>query len=184
VCEFFPQLFRDGSYYGKTLGVDEFTFEGSIRDGDQVYEEMRSDAFSPAPLGQAYFEKVGGEQEQVVEIYQSIRANQARAFFANLPNGGQVPNLPPGAIVETPALTGGMGIRPILQQPLPTAVAGSLATRYAWVDCVVEAALEASRDKFIQALILDGGVQSTDHAVALADDFLQAHQAYLPGFST
>jgi alpha-galactosidase len=124
VCEFFPQLFREGRYYGKTLGVDEFTFEGTIADGDRVYEEMRADAFSPEPLGEAYFAKVGGEQEQVVEIFQAIRANRAQTFFANLPNTGQVPNLPIGSIVETPAVTGGMGIRPIGQNPLPTAVAG------------------------------------------------------------
>jgi len=68
---------------------------------------------------------------------------------------------------------------PAFAEEAPAAVAGTLATRFAWVETVVEAALERSRDKFIQALILDGAVQSPDTAVALADDLLQAQAAYL-----
>ncbi len=47
------------------------------------------------------------------------------------------------------------------------------------METIVEAALERSREKFIQALILDGAVSSTDQAVALADELLDAHAAYL-----
>jgi alpha-galactosidase len=180
VTEFFPQFFRDGSYYGRTLGVDEFSFEGTIASGDRIYSEMRADALSPTPLGEDYFNKHGGEQEQVVEIIQSIRDNHQVAFFANLPNTGQAPNLPMGAVVETPAVTDGRGIHAIQQAPLPTAAAGALATRFAWVETVTEAALEGSRDKFIQALILDGAVGSPNIATQLADDLISAHRAYLP----
>jgi alpha-galactosidase len=182
VTEFFSQLFRSGEYYGKTLGVDEFSFEGTIADGDQIYEEMRHDALSANPLTEAYFEKLSGEQEQVVEIIRSIRESQNKHIFANLPNVGQVSNLPNGAVVETPAIVGSNGIRAIVQAPLPTAAAGVLATRFAWVDVVVEAALERSRTKFVDALILDGGVKSSDMAAALADDLLDAQQAYLANF--
>jgi len=180
VTEFFPQLFRDGRYYGKTLGIDEFGFEGTIAAGDTIYDEMCTDAFSPTPLTDAYFARHGGEQEQVVEIIQAIRHNQQKVFFANLPNIGQAPNLPRNAVVETPAVTDGRGIHAIQQTPLPTAAAGALATRFAWVETVTEAALEGSREKFVQALILDGGVASPDIAVRLADELIVAQGAYLP----
>jgi alpha-galactosidase len=179
VTEFFPQLFRDGNYYGKKLGVDEFTFEGTIEVGDLIYAEMRKDALAPEPLTEVYFDKHGGEQEQVIDIIRAIRANRPMTFFANLPNQGQAPNLPLGAVVETPAVASGSGIRAVAQQPLPPAAAGTLAGRFAWVEAVVDAALEKSRDKFIQALILDGAVPSPDVAVALADDLLDAQREYL-----
>jgi alpha-galactosidase len=182
VTEFFPQLFRTGAYYGKTLGVDEFSFEGTIASGDRIYDEMKAIALSPEPLSQEFFDKLGGEHEQAIEIIQSIRANRTARFYANLPNRGQVPNLPPGAIVETPAVSDGRGVHAVMQPPLPAAAAGALATRYGWVDTVVEAALERSRDKFIAALILDGGAGSPDQAVQLADELLAAQAAYLPGF--
>jgi alpha-galactosidase len=65
---------------------------------------------------------------------------------------------------------------------LPSGIVGTLATRYQWVETIVEAALERSRDKFIQALILDGAVSSVDQAVALADDLLAAQAAHLPAW--
>jgi alpha-galactosidase len=179
VCEFFPQFFRDGSYYGKTLGVDEFSFEGTIAAGDHIYEDMQQDAFSNSPLDASYFEKLGGEHEQVLEIIQSIRANQKKVYSANLPNTGQVANLPLGAVIEAPAVSDARGLHPLQLPPLSTAIAGTLATRFQWVEATVEAALEGSRDKFIQALILDGAVSSPDMAGALADDLLEAQKAYL-----
>lgn len=182
VTEFFPQLFRDGHYYGKTLGVDEFSFEGTIQVGDQVYAEMRADALDPDLLAEAYFDQHGGEQEQVVDIIQAIHNNQQQVYYANLPNTGQMPNLPIGMVIETPAVTDGRGIHAVQQKPLPTAAAGLLATRFAWVETVTEAALEGSRDKFIQALILDGAVGSPDTAVKLADELLTAQKVYLPNY--
>jgi alpha-galactosidase len=182
ITEFFPQMFRDGSYYGKTLGVDEFSFEKTIAVGDRIFDEMRTDALGPDPLTDAYFSKHGGEQEQVVEIIQAILNNDAKMFFANLPNTGQAPNLPLKMVVETPAVTDGRGIHAIQQNSLPAAAAGALATRFAWAEVVAEAALQGSREKFIQALILDGAVNTPDTAVRLADDLIDAHQAYLSGF--
>jgi alpha-galactosidase len=179
VCEFFPQFFRAGSYYGKTLGVDEFSFEGTIATGDRIYAEMEQDAFAAGPLGADYFERCGGEHEQVIEIIQSIRANRHKIYAANLPNTGQVSNLPLGAVIEAPAVTDARGLHPLQLPPLSTAVAGTLATRFQWVEATVEAALEKSRDKFIQALILDGAVSTPDMAAALADDLLAAQAEYL-----
>jgi alpha-galactosidase len=182
VTEFFSQFFRAGEYYGKTLGVDEFSFEGTIAEGDAIYAEMRRDALSPDPLMDATMDELEGEHEQVLEIIRSVRENQGKRFFANLPNTGQVSNLPLGAVLETPAIVDANGVHPIMQAPLPTAAAGLLATRFAWVDVVVEAALERSRTKFVDALILDGGVKSVDMAAALADDLLEAQKAYLTDF--
>jgi alpha-galactosidase len=182
ITEFFPVFFRDGKYYGKTLGVDEFSFEGTIASGDQIFEEMGRDALNNAPLPAGYFERMEGEQEQVVDIIQSIRGNHQKRFFANLPNQGQVPNLPLGVIVEAPAVTDANGIHAIQQPPMPTGALGVLATRYQWVEMVVEAALEGSRVKFIEALVLDGAVKSADDAVKLADELLHAQRDYLPLF--
>jgi len=182
VSEFFPHLFPGGRYYGKTLGVDAFSFEATIAGGDRGYAQMRERALSPEPLGEEYFRGFGGEHEQVTEIIESIRSDAGRVYSANLPNRGQVPNLPADAVVESPCIADGAGLRPLMQPPLSPGVAGTLATRLQWVETVVDAALEGSREKFIQALILDGAVDSIETATALADDLLAAHAAYLPQF--
>lgn len=182
VTEFFPQFFADGKYYGKTLGVDAYSFEDTIARGDRGYAEMREIALSDRPLPDGYGSRRSGEHEQVLEIIEDIRRDAGRVYSANLPNRGQVPNLPDEAIVESPAVADGSGLRPLTQPPLPAGVAGTLATRFAWVETVAEAALEGSRTKFIQALMLDGAVDSVEQATKLADELLKAQAAYLPQF--
>jgi alpha-galactosidase len=180
VTEFFPQFFRSGAYYGKTLGVDAFSFEGTIARGDATFAQMREEALAPDPLPADYCARLGGEHEQVLEIVNAIRNERGHVYWANLPNTGQAPNLPPEAIVEGPAVADGGGLRAIAQRPLPSALAGTLATRYMWAETVVEAALEGSREKVIQALVLDGAAGSLEQAIALAGELLAAQAAYLP----
>ena len=182
VSEFFPQFFARGEYFGRTLGVDAFSFENTIAGGDRGYAAMREDAFAPGPLDEGYLDRIGGEHEQVVEIIDAIRRDAGRIYSANVPNTGQIPNLPRDAIVECPVLADASGMRPIAQRPLPPGLAGTLATRLQWVETIVEAALEGSRDKFIQALVLDGAVASLEAATRLADDLLAAQAQYLPQF--
>jgi len=181
--EFFPQFFREGRYYGKTLGVDAFSFEDTIAQGDRIFERMREDALSRGPLAADYFEQFGGEHEQVLDIIQSLRTDNGKVYSANLPNTGQVPNLPAEAVLESPAAARDGRLEPLPQTPLATGIAGILAGRLGWCETVVDAALEGSRTKFIQALVLDGAVPSLAAATQLADELVTAHAAYLPRFS-
>jgi alpha-galactosidase len=182
VTEFFPQFFSSGQYYGKRLGVDVFSFEETIASGERAFSEMREVAFSKEPPGEGFFRSIGGEHEQVIEIVEAIRRGSGRVYSVNLPNRGQVPNLPTEAILESPAVAEKAGLRAIALPPLPPGIVGTLATRSAWVETVVEASLEGRRDKFIQSLILDGAVDSVENAVKLADELLATHAEYLPQF--
>jgi alpha-galactosidase len=182
VIEFFPQFFPDGKCYGKTLGVETFSVEQTIDYGDRIFSEMREAALSPHPLDQGFFSRISGEHEQVIEIIGCLRSGRREVYSVNLPNTGQVPNLPADSVIECPAITEGGSLRALSQGPLPLGIAGTLATRLLWTETVVEAALEGSREKFVQALILDGWVNSLETAIRLADELLSAHAQYLPQF--
>ena len=183
VTEFFPWLFRrQGSYYGKTLGVEAFSFEGTIAYGDEIFAAMSEQACSPAPLPADYFARIGGEHEQVIDIIAAIRRDGENIYSANLPNTGQVPNLPRDAVIECPALADAAGLHPLTLPLLSPGLAGTLATRFQWVETVVDAALTGSRELFIQALLIDGAVDSITHATRLADDLLAVQAEYLPQF--
>ena len=101
---------------------------------------------------------------------------------ANLPNQGQVPNLPPDAVIECPAYADAAGLHALAQPSLPPRICGTLATRFQWVETVVEAALEGRREKFVQALVLDGSLESIDTAWELADGLLNVQRDHLPQF--
>ena len=184
VCEFFPHLYsREGAYFGKTLGTDCFSLERTIEDGDEAFAEMQAIASGRVEIPDEYFDRSSGEHEQVVEIIDSIRADRGTIYSANLPNKGQVPNLPADAVVESPVTADGSGLRAIQQPPLTPGVAGTLQRPFAAVEAIVGAALSGSREEFVQALLIDGSVQGHREAGRLADELLAVHAEHLPQFA-
>jgi alpha-galactosidase len=182
ITEYFPQFFRTGEYFGMTLGVHRaaFSFENRIASGDRIYREMHRDAFSPGTLGDEYFEGLGADEEIVLDIVDSIRNDRGRVYSANLPNSGAIPGVPDDAIVEAPALADRTGMHLIPQAPLPAPLLGTLSSRWQWDETIVDAALEGKRDRFVEALVLDGYVDSLSDINLLADELLAAQAEFLP----
>jgi alpha-galactosidase len=101
----------------------------------------------------------------------------------NLPNSGQIPNLPLEAIVETPGLMSANGIQPIAFPPLPDGIAELCRRELARSEVVVEAAAAGDRGLALQALLLDPMVNDIDQARAILDDFLITFKEYVPQFA-
>lgn len=175
VVEFLPWLHRDGRYYNRKLGVDVWSFEACIADGDAAFAAMQELADGRREVQPIDLDGQPGEHEQVVEIIDAIRTDRMTVYSANLPNRGQAPDLPTDAIIECPAVASASGLHPLQQPPMLPALAGLLATRFGWVETVVDAALRCSRDGFIQALLLDGSTDCIDTTVKLADALIEAH---------
>ena len=182
ITEFFPQLFRDGKHYGKTLGVDRFSFEKTIENGDRGFKAMADQAAGRAPLDESVFRRSGGEHEKLVEILDAFESVTPRAYSVNVPNTGQVTNISRDFVIECPAQVSIKGVTPVALGAVPTGVRATVEKALLAVELTVEAALERSRRKLVQALIFDGSVNSTSDASKLADDLLAAHKEFLPGW--
>jgi alpha-galactosidase len=182
VVEFFPERFPGGRYYGKTLGVDAFSFEATIAWGDRIYEDMRAQALGHQPLDQSIFERSIGEHEQLLNILRSIERDERRIFSANLPNNGAVPNLPADAILELPAVATGRGLRPLQLPDFPDTLAAIIVRKLAATRLTVEAALTGDRGLFVEALLADGAVTDPEAARKMGEELLEAHRQYLPNF--
>jgi alpha-galactosidase len=182
VTEFFPERFPGGRYYGKTLGVDAFSFEGTIAWGDQIYDDMRAQALGHKPLDEQVFERAVGEHEQLLNILRSIEYDERRIFAANLPNEGAVPNLPADAILELPAAATATGLRPLQVPDFPEPLAAIITRKLAAARLAVEAALTGDRKLLVEALLADGAVTDPQVARKMGDELLEAHRQYLPNF--
>jgi len=182
VTEFFPTLCREGAYYGKTLGVDAFSFEGTIERGDKAFARMQDLAASGADLPEHFVSGGSGEHEQLIAILQSLFHDRPRVYSVNLPNHGQAPNLPADAIIESPAYVSGAGFQPLMLEPLSDGIAATLLTRIASQELTVSAALEGSLDLFVQALLADGAVTVPSEARTLALALLEGQSEHLPQF--
>jgi alpha-galactosidase len=100
----------------------------------------------------------------------------------NLPNQGQIANLPKGAIVETPAVLTGMGVLPVAMGELPVGVAELCRREIAVVQRCVDAAVHGDRDLALQCLLLDPVISDLDVAKLILDDYLESYRDYLPQF--
>jgi alpha-galactosidase len=182
VSEFFPERFPGGQYYGRTLGVDAYTFEGTIAWGDEIYADMQAQALGEKPLDESVFDRAEGEHELLVSILRSIERDDRQVYSVNLPNHGAVPNLPYEAILEMPAVATATGLRPLQIPDFPDTLAAIINRKLSATLLTVEAALAGDRDLFVEALLADGAVTDREVALKMADELLEAHREDLPNF--
>lgn len=182
VTEFFPDMCRKSAYYGKTLGVEAFSFEGTIERGDQNFVRMQEMAFENAPLPERLLAGGVGEHEQLLDILTSLWDNKAHVYSVNLPNRGQVANLPEDAVLESPALVNGSGFHPLCIDQVPDGIASTLVRRIASQELTVDAALSGDENLVVQAILADGAVTIPEEARRLVRALLHAQKAHLPQF--
>ncbi len=182
VSEFFPERFPGGDYYGKKLGVEVFSMEDVIQRGDERFQRMAAQARGDQPLDDAIFERQPGEHEALIDIVASIFADAQQLFPMNVPNR-TIPGIPAEFVVEMPVAATQAGCLPISLPPLPPGVLATATEALYGVEITVDAALQGSRDLFVQALMYDRCVVDRKSAEVLADALLEAHRDHLPQFA-
>jgi alpha-galactosidase len=101
----------------------------------------------------------------------------------NVPNRGQVPGLPTGAVVESYAHFEQRRIRPIVSRPLPLALAGITRHIVDLQSITLRAARTRDRDLAFQALLSDPLVRiPTDRAWQMFGEMLDHAAEALPGW--
>ena len=100
----------------------------------------------------------------------------------NIPNQGQIPNLPLGAVVETNALFGLNRISPVMPGPLPDNLLPLIARHVYNQENTVTAALNCDRGLGLTTFMNDPqlGHVSREDGEKLFDDMLEAQRKYLP----
>jgi alpha-galactosidase len=96
-----------------------------------------------------------------------------------VPNRGVIPNLPEDAAVEVPVLADAAGIHPISLGPLPDPIAKLLNIQVSVQQLAVEAAIHASKETALQALLIDPVVNSASAAVKLLDELWEVNRPYI-----
>jgi alpha-galactosidase len=123
------------------------------------------------------------DSEGALEMIDNIAgAGTHYHLAANLPNNGQIANLPDGATVETPVVVDGAGIHPVHMGKFPEPVAELLRRETAVAQLCVDAAVEGDRQKALQCLLLDPVVNDIEQAKEILDDYLSSYKEYLPQF--
>lgn len=123
------------------------------------------------------------DSEGAVEIIEAIAGAVGHYHLAvNLPNRGQIPNLPAGAIVETPGYVSAAGVQPVNTGPLPEAIAELCRREIVVSQLCVDAAVNGDRHSALQCLLLDPVITDMDVAQRILDDYLETYRQMLPQF--
>ncbi len=123
------------------------------------------------------------DSEGALEMIENIVcAGSHYHLAANLPNVGQISNLPLGATVETPVHVNGAGIHPVHIGSLPQPIAELCRRELMIAQLGVDAVVEGSYEKALQCLLLDPVISDMQVAKNILDDYLIAYREHLPQF--
>jgi len=101
----------------------------------------------------------------------------------NIPNRGQIPDLPLGAIVETNAQFRHDSLIPVVPQRLPDGLLALLRRVVDVQQLTLQAAIAKDRELAFQALLNDPLCRiPTDQAWEMFGEMLEANKAMLPGW--
>lgn len=176
LIEFFPHFLRPQTQRGPFSGVHRTTIE-------ERYDWLaRWRARAQAWLDGSEPIDLTPSSEPVAPIIAALHFGAPRMQVMNLPNVGQLPGLPSGAVVETMGVVDGYGARPVAVGDLPRGVATLIERQVANQELIVEAALRGDRALALQALVNDPLVTDFDAAPRLLEELIESNRAYLPQF--
>lgn len=176
VAEFFPYFLNDSTHAGEDYGVLLTLIEHRQESAGAAQARTRAwlDGTQPLPVERS--------NEEIADIIAAIANGRSLRTIVNLPNRGQIDNLPREAVVETLGVVGAAGAHGISAGSLPPGVLNTLHPHVINQEMIVDAALTGSRELALQALLGDPLVHDFRSAPLMLDELLEAHADYLPQF--
>ncbi len=163
--------------FGWEAGEGGYNFgwdEGERAKMDQLIDSVLSDR---ADIPDWWLTPSG---ERAVNVISAVLHDRNQIIESGvIYNQGVIPNLPENAAVEVPVRVDRAGVHPVSLGPLPDPVAKLMTIQVNVQQLAVEAAVHASKELALQALLIDPVVNSTTAAVELLDELWAANQPYI-----
>jgi alpha-galactosidase len=124
--------------------------------------------------------------EFAAEIMNAVVTDTALTIYGNLPNSGQLPQLPAGAAVETPCLVDANGVQPVVVTDIPPQLVALMRSQINVQELVVRALVDEAPEHIYHAAMMDPHTAAEldlRQIRALIDDLRAAHGDWLPPFA-
>lgn len=175
LAEFFAGFLTDATHQGADYGVQLTRIAHRQQQVASARAAVRA-VLDGEPLS------LTRSAEATADIVSAVANGRSVRTIVNLPNTGQIDNLPRGAVVETLAEITSAGAQPLGVGSLPLGVLSTLEPHVLNQEMIARAALEGDRRLALQAMLGDPLVRDLPTARGLLDDLLVAHAQYLPQF--
>ncbi|MEI7847878.1 MAG: hypothetical protein WCK35_18905 [Chloroflexota bacterium] len=179
LCEYLPWVSDPQTKPWDKYNLRLYDWETAANMRDFSLSRLESMADNVMPIDAL----LSTDSEGALEMIENIAgAGTHYHLAANLPNMGQITNLPFNSIVETPVIVDGSGIHPVHIGSLPEPVAELCRRELVMAQLGIDAAVEGDRQKALQCLLLDPIITDIETARSVLDDYLISYKEHLPQF--
>lgn len=181
IAEFFPHFINESTNCGADYDLrltsveDRYAMEAEAK--GLIEAALRGDV----PL-EPFMADVSTEAAN--KILRAITCNEKYVGIINLPNVGQIANLPYDAVVETYGVIDAAGANAITYGAVPVGVQSILEHHVRQQEMTVEAALNGDKQLALQVLLNDrlSSRLTVPQAKQMLEELLEANKNYLPKF--
>jgi alpha-galactosidase len=179
IAEFLPWVLTEDSEWGEAFNVELTSIERRQEHQDGYIADVDAWLAGTKRL------QTWSSGELPAPVIDSLVTGEARHVPANIPNAGQVPDVPADVVVESICTVDGDGIRGRDVAPLPQPYAELVRRHVAVGELTVAAALSGDRALAEAAFFLDplAGRGDFHQTEAMVDELLSATSAWLPQFA-
>ncbi len=121
--------------------------------------------------------------EFAADLMNAVVTDTPYTAYGNLPNTGQIPQLPLGAAVETPCLVDSNGVQPSVVTDIPPQLVALMRTQINVQELTVRALTEQNAEYIYHAAVMDPHTAAEldlRQIRSLVTDLLTAHSDWLP----
>lgn len=176
--EFIPWLCNSQAEWGARFGVQKTTVEYRKQMREKYRQWIRD------VIEARITPNLTRTREEVSDIMRTVVTHHPDRFIMNLPNRGQIRNLPAGAVVETLGMVDRGYAAGIAIGDLPESIAVLCRLHIQVGELTVQAALTGDRKVLLEALYLDPLTALMDayKVPEMMEELLEANREYLPRF--
>ncbi|MGP9813104.1 family 4 glycosyl hydrolase [Rhodopseudomonas sp. NSM] len=163
--------------YGWQAGERGYDFAGDERSRAETLAQIDGVLAGTMPMP-AWWTEPSGERGAAV-IAAMLRDQKRFVESGIVMNRGVIPNLPAELAVEVPVTVDAAGVHPVSLGPLPDPVAKLMSMQAHVQQLAVEAAMHASKQLALQALLIDPVVNSAIAAEQILDELWEINRPYI-----
>ncbi len=160
-----------------------YTRANEVMDGREkrVFEECKRVAEAGTAKGSVLVHN-DAHSEFMIEVAESIAYNKQGIYIVITENNGAISNIQDDAMVEVAAVMTANGPRPLAVGNISTFYKGLMEGQLAYEKLTVDAYMEGSYQKALQALTLNRTIVSAEKARKVLDALIKANKEYWPEF--
>ncbi|WP_127560972.1 alpha-glucosidase/alpha-galactosidase [Nioella ostreopsis] len=180
-AEYVPWFIKDGRedlIRDFSIPLDEYP--------KRCVEQVAEWKTQAAELAQQASMDVPKSHEFAAEMMNAVVTDRPFTAYGNLPNRGQIPQLPMGAAVETPCLVDMNGVQPSVVTDIPPQLVALMRTQINVQELTVRALLDEDPEHIYHAAMMDPHTAAEldlRQIRSLVDDLLAAHGDWLPAWA-